>query len=88
MVGYKHSQVYHTLFVRHIQKGAAVVIVYVDNIIVTRDDQIEKHKLKSHLRSKFEVKDLRVLRYFLRIEVAHLRKGNFISQKKNISLIY
>jgi hypothetical protein len=44
--------------------------VYVDDIILTRDDVLEMNRLKTSLSSTFEIKDLGSLRYFLGMEVA------------------
>ena len=61
-----------------------IVIVYVDDIIVTRDDFEEIERLTKKLAKEFEIKDLGTLKYFLGIEVAQSRKGIFISQQKYI----
>jgi Reverse transcriptase (RNA-dependent DNA polymerase) len=47
-----------------------MMVVYVDEIIITRDDEEEIALLKAKLGKKFEVKDLGQLRYFFGIEVA------------------
>ena len=52
-----------------------------DDIIVIEDDLKEIEWLKKHLAVKFDIKDLRRLRYFLGIDVAHLNKCIFISQQ-------
>lgn len=78
-VGYQQSLVDYTLFVKHLLKGTTIVIVYVDDIVVTGDDLEEVNKLKSHLSTEFEVNDLGILLYFLGIEVAHSKRGIFIS---------
>lgn len=83
-IGYIQSQTDHTLFVKHRMKGTTTVIVYEDDIVITGDDPREVTRLKSYFTSEFEVKDLGALRYFLGIEVARLRKGIFISQRKYI----
>ena len=45
--GYKQSQVDHTLFIKHsISRGVTTLIVYVDDIIVTGNDEKEKNTLK------------------------------------------
>jgi Reverse transcriptase (RNA-dependent DNA polymerase) len=58
--------------------------VYVDDMIITGDDEGEIAQLKARLGKKFEVKDLRQLRYFLEIEIAHGAKEIVLSQKKYV----
>jgi len=68
---------------KHSPKGKlTLLLVYVDDVIVARDDEHEKQILKEKLVTKFEMKNLRKLKYFLRIKVAYLKKGIFISQRK------
>jgi hypothetical protein len=69
------------MFIRHSHDGKiAILIVYVDDIILTRDDVLEMNQLKTSLSSTFEIKDLGSLRYFLGMEVARSKKGIVISQ--------
>jgi hypothetical protein len=60
-------------------------LVYVDDIIVTRDDDKERQILSQCLAKEFEIKALGRLKYFLGIEVAHSRQGIFISQQKYVT---
>ena len=62
----------------------AILIVYVNDIILTGDDSEEILKLKRLLATEFEIKDLGTLRYFLGMEVARSKKGIVISQRKYI----
>ncbi|KAK3028164.1 hypothetical protein RJ639_038688 [Escallonia herrerae] len=64
------------------RKGRTILIVYVDDIILTRDDYEEMNRLKTILTKEFEIKDLGKLRYFLGMEVAHSNKRISISQRK------
>ncbi|KAK5825993.1 hypothetical protein PVK06_020890 [Gossypium arboreum] len=81
--GYSQGQADHTMFYRHSQKGRIVVIiVYVDDIILTGDDVDEIRRLKEHLALEFEIKDLGPLKYFLGMKVARSKKGLVVSQKK------
>ena len=54
-------------------------IVYVDDIVIARDDQGETERLKRLLDKKFEVKDLGKLKYFLGVEVAPSTNGILMS---------
>nr|GEX54076.1 putative reverse transcriptase, RNA-dependent DNA polymerase [Tanacetum cinerariifolium] len=60
------------------------LIIYVDDMVITGNDEKEIKKLKEGLFAEFEMKDLRNLKYFLGIEVLRSPKGIFICQKKYI----
>jgi hypothetical protein len=81
-VGYTQSNSDHTLFLKHNEKHITILIVYVDDIIVTGDDSGERKRLHEHLAREFEMKDLGELKYFLGIEVSRSDKGIFLSQRK------
>ena len=69
--GYCQSQADHTLFYKHLIQGKiAILIVYVDDIILTGSDSIELGELKKRLADEFEIKDLGNLKYFLGMEFA------------------
>ena len=84
-LGYKQSQGDHILIFKHILEGKiAIQFVYVDDIIISGDDLVEKQLLRERLATKFEIKDLRKLKYFLGIEVVYSKQGIFISQVKYV----
>jgi hypothetical protein len=83
-MGYKQSNADHTLFYKHNGDKLAILIVYVDDIIITGSDDHEIGRLKVNLAKEFEVKDLGQLRYFLGIEVSRSAKGIYLSQRKYI----
>ena len=53
-----------------------------DDIIITSSDQDDIQKLKQHLFSHFQTKDLGKLKYFLDIKVVQSNFGVVISQRK------
>ena len=56
---FKQSQADHTLFIKKSRNGKiTILIVYVDDIIVTGDDLEEIEKLKKQLAKEFEIKEL------------------------------
>ena len=80
---YKQGQTDHTLFIKPTENGRkSILIVYVNDIIVTGDDMQEIETLKEKLRVEFEIKDLGIMRYFLWMEVARSKESLFISQRK------
>jgi len=58
------------------------LLVYVDDIILTRNDTKACTEFKSYLHTCFSIKDLGPLKYFLGIEVARGPQGMFLSQYK------
>ena len=73
----------HSIFYHHTSTGQCIcLIIYVDDIVITGNDQDDIQKLKQHLFSHFQTKDLGKLKYFLDIEVAQSNSGVIISQRK------
>lgn len=61
-----------------------MLIVYVDDIILTGNILEEEERLKRKLAEEFEIKDLGSLRYFFRMEVARNRSGILVSRRKYV----
>ena len=55
--------------------GTTLVVIYVDDLIVTGDSDVDIDDVKLLLKHKFEMKDLGELRYFLGIEVIRSHGG-------------
>ena len=73
---------YRTLFFKRDGDDIALLIVYVDDMIVTGSSPKEVEKLHSYLAKEFEMQDLGPLKYFLGIEVSSSKHGFFLSQRK------
>ncbi|RVW93803.1 Retrovirus-related Pol polyprotein from transposon TNT 1-94 [Vitis vinifera] len=58
------------------------LVVYVDDIVITGSDQDGIQKLKQHLFTHFQTKDLGKLKYFLGIEIAQSSSDVVLSQRK------
>ena len=82
--GYQQSLSDHTMFVLKKESLIIILIVYVDDIILTGNDTEEITRIKMALNKEFEVKDLGNLKYFLGMEVARSREGIYVSQRKYI----
>ena len=83
-VSFYSSNAYSLLFVRIGSTSKLIVLIYVDDLIVTGDNLEEINVLKQSLRRKFASKDLGRLRYFLSIEMATSHRGLFLNQRKYV----
>ena len=70
------------LFLRHTDKGTILLLLYVDDIIITGDNLSGIQELKDFLSQQFEMKDLGHLSYFLGLEIIHSTDGLYITQAK------
>ena len=85
--GLQKSKSDHFVFYRNSSSSIILLVVYVDNIVITGSDSTGISSLKSFLHGQFHTKDLRMLRYFLGVEVIQSKHG--ISYlKRNMCLIY
>ncbi|XP_068329644.1 uncharacterized mitochondrial protein AtMg00810-like [Pyrus communis] len=82
--GYRQGNTDHTLFIKRMGGKVTLLIIYVDDMVVTGDDTEEIKRLQRYLSSEFEMKDLGGLKYFLGIEVACSRDGIYLSQQKYV----
>ncbi|XP_022020214.1 uncharacterized mitochondrial protein AtMg00810-like [Helianthus annuus] len=71
-----------SLFIKNVNNVFVVLLVYVDDIVVTGNSLSEIEKVKQRLKTKFLIKDLGVLQYFLGIEVLSCADGICLSQRK------
>lgn len=74
-----------SLFVRLGIVDKLVVLIYVDDLIITENNIDSIAQLKKNLQHQFPIKDLSPLKYFLGIEIATSSKGLFLNQRKYIA---
>ena len=84
-LGYTTSPYDSTLFFHYSNKGTILLLLYVDDMIITGDSLIDIQELKDFLNQQFEIKDLRYLNYFLGFEITHSINGLYITQAKYAS---
>jgi hypothetical protein len=80
--GFSQSKSDYSLFTKSDNDVFLALLVYVDDIIITGNSVTEIEKFKAFLNSKFMIKDLGKLRYFLGIEVNDTNDGICINQRK------
>ena len=67
------------MFVKTQDKLITILLVYVDDIVVTGNNLDEIVAVKAFLDQKFKIKDLRSLKFFLGLEVARSKSGIVLS---------
>jgi len=72
------------LFIHTSSRGRTLLLLYVDDMLITGDDVEHISLVKRHLSQQFQMTDLGPLSYFLAIEVSQSKKGYYISQSKYI----
>ena len=80
--GMLKSKSNNSVFYRNSSSGIILLVVYVDDIVITGSNSKGISSLKSFLQSQFRTKDLGMLRYFLGIEVVRSKHEIFLSQRK------
>ena len=72
------------LFVHTSHRGRTLLLLYVDDMIITGDDSQFIDFVKQRLSDKFLMSDLGPLLYFLGLEVSSTSDGIYLSQEKYI----
>ena len=73
------------LFLHHTNKCTILLILYIDDIIITSDDLSGIQELNNFLSQQFEIKDFGHLSYFLGLEITYSIDGLYITQAKYVS---
>ncbi|XP_042387961.1 uncharacterized mitochondrial protein AtMg00810-like [Zingiber officinale] len=80
--GYLVTSVYFSLFIKTNKGKLAIVLVYVDDLVITGDDKAEILQTKENLSVQFQMKELGQLKYFLGLEIDRTQSGIFLCQQK------
>ena len=74
----------HSVFYKNSSFGIILLVVYVDDIVITESDIKGILSLKSFLRSQFHTKDKGMLKYFFSVEVMRSKQEIMLSQRKYV----
>jgi hypothetical protein len=77
--GFSSSEHDPALFVHVSPKGRTLLLLYVDDMLITSDNSEHISHVKQHLSKEFHMSDLCPLSYFLGIEVQQTSKGFYVS---------
>ncbi|KAG8474289.1 hypothetical protein CXB51_033531 [Gossypium anomalum] len=81
-LGFERSISEPKLYVKREQVETQLIMsLYVDDLLVTRGDQIMLADFKAKMKDMFEMSDLGQMTYFLGMEVLQTKNGIFLGQK-------
>jgi Reverse transcriptase (RNA-dependent DNA polymerase) len=86
-IGFSTSRYDPFLFTLHSHGQTITILVYVDDIIITSSHSTMVDQIIAKLQSKFPIKDLGNLSFFLGIEVQQTPNGLHLSQSRYITNI-
>ncbi|XP_050902156.1 uncharacterized mitochondrial protein AtMg00810-like [Lathyrus oleraceus] len=79
---FTQSQYDSSLFIHSTYAGIVLLLLYVDDMVITGFDHASIQRLKQQLQASFHMKDLGNLHYFLDLEVHSTSKDIFLHQHK------
>lgn len=80
--GYSLTFADYSLFVKDNKGKLAIVLVYVDDLVITCDCEEEILQTKENLSIRFQMKELGQLKHFLGLEVDRTQEEIFLHQQK------
>lgn len=83
--GFQSPYAGSSLFVKHVGDVIVILLLYVDDIIITWSATLAISEIIQALATKFDIKDLEPLHYFLGIHITQSNDGLFLSQAKYVS---
>jgi Reverse transcriptase (RNA-dependent DNA polymerase) len=86
-MGFKHSSYVPSLFLHHHQDHITLILIYVDDLIVTGSDSAHIQSSIAYLKSQFAIRDLGDIHYFLDIEATRHTYGLILSQTKYLTYL-
>jgi len=82
--GFVQSKSDYSLFSQHQHGQHIFILVYVDDLFITGDNEVGITQIKQALHAAYTIKDLGLARYFLGIEISRSHVGTFLNQRKYI----
>ena len=86
-LGFKLCEFDHRIYILHVQGDTLIVVVYVDDLVITSNNPNLILGLKGQLSNFFEMTNLGILHFFLGLQVFPLSDRLFISQSKYVLVL-
>ena len=86
-LGFHSSKVDNSLFLKFEVGHSLYVLIYVDDVLITRSSPTQVQQFVHQLQDSFTLKDLGNPSYFLRLELNKTHQGVLLSQQKYITKI-
>lgn len=86
-LGFKRCSKEPSLYRKEAKQDLLIVVVYVDDLLVTGSSLVAISKFKEEMATKFEMSDLGKLTYYLGIEVLQHNDGITLTQERYVSKI-
>ena len=83
--GFEKCEGEPTLYIKEKDGKMLIVVLYVDDVIFTGNDDCLVESFKKVMKEEFEMTDMGLLKYFLGTEVEKNKMG-FLSHKKSMSM--
>ncbi|XP_018625397.1 uncharacterized mitochondrial protein AtMg00810-like [Nicotiana tomentosiformis] len=78
---FKQSHFDYSLFTKRKNNDIVVVLVYVDDLLITGTNPNQLNEIRNYLQTRFKIKDLGELKFFLGIEFARSKEGIRMNQR-------
>ena len=85
--GFEKCEGEPTVYIKEKDGKLLIVVLYVDDVIFTGNDDYLIENFKTVMKEEFEMTDMGLLRYFLGIAVDQNEKGIFISQARYVNQV-
>jgi hypothetical protein len=80
--GFSRCHSYPNVYTKKVGSHLIILVLYVDDLILTGNDSKLLNHVKTNLKKKFEMIDLGFFHYFLGLQVLQTNEGIFLSQSK------
>ena len=80
--GFSRYHSHNNIYTKKVGKSLIILVIYVDDPILTTSDPNHINHVKSSLKDKFEMIDLGHLHYFLGLQVLQSKEDITLSQSK------